>query len=157
MIIDEAGWFAICFTIFVVFFYGPIKKAIIGFLDTSIKKIADELHDAKSAKAHAEKEMHELKEALTLSEHQHKEMLKKAKRELEVIFDNRCAEFKKTMEYREKAAQASMRQMKIDAARAVEDSFLDLVIKNVISQITAKSSSKLDIQILQNISKKNAA
>ena len=157
MMLDEAGWFAICFITFVVLFYRPIKKAILGFLDSRIKEISDELYVAKTARLNAEKEMQNLREVLSLADHQRKDMIKKAKQELETIFDNRCAEFQRSIEYRQKAAESSVSQMKIDSMKAVEREFLDMVIENVVAQVRAKSSTKLDLQILQHASKQKAA
>lgn len=148
--INEETWLAICFTIFVILAYRPMKIALIGFLDNKIKAIHDELHETQNAKMEAEKEVQLIHSQLTLAEAQHKEMLAKARSELEETYNERKKELAKSIEYRIKAAQSQFNQMKLDAASNIEEAFLDLVVDTVTNHMHSKSSSKIDIQILDS-------
>lgn len=147
---NEETWLAICFAIFVILAYRPMKKALIEFLDSKIKIIRDELHDAQHAKMEAEKEILLMHAELALAETQHQEMLVKARSELEESYNERMQELIKSIEYRTKEAQSRFKQMKLEAIADIEDAFLDLVVEAVTNHMRTKSSSKVDIQILDN-------
>jgi len=152
IVMDEAAWLAICFVIFVILGFRPAKKAIIGFLDSKIKIIQDELHEAQAAIIAAENENKTLREQIAASDNNRKEMLENAKFEIESLYNERCESFKKSIEYRTKAAEASFEQMKVDAAAAIEGEFLDLVVDAVTSNMKKHASGKMDAQILKNAS-----
>ena len=98
MIMDETAWFAVCFVIFVVLAFKPAKGAILGFLDGKIKEIRDALTEAQNAKVEAEKELKSLHQEVADADHRHKEMIERAKDEIDVFYKERCAMFKKTIE-----------------------------------------------------------
>ena len=150
--IDETAWFGICFVVFIVLAFRPTKKAILGFLDGKIKEIQDALKGAQEAKMAAENELKILKEEIENADHLHKEMFERAKNEIEELYKERCIAFKKAMEYREKAAEVSLEQMKIDAASSVEGAFLGLVVDSVKAHMQKNASGKLDVAILKNVS-----
>ena len=152
MIMDETSWLAVCFVIFVILAFRPGKKAFVGFLDSKIKVIQDELCEAQNAKIASEKEIKELREQIAALDDHRKEMLDRAIVEIEAIYNERCDAFKKTIEYRAKAAEASLEQMKIDATSAVEGAFLNLVVNSVAEHMRKNASGKLDMQILKNAS-----
>jgi F-type H+-transporting ATPase subunit b len=152
IVMDEAAWFAVCFLIFVILAFAPAKKAIIGFLDGKIKNIQDQLNEAQRAKIQAEEENAQLRAQIDLSDKHHKEMFDKASLEIESIYNERCAAFKHTIEYRAKALESSLEQMKLDAASAIEGAFLDLVVDAVEVRMTKNASGKIDVQILKNAS-----
>lgn len=154
---NEETWLAICFMVFVLFAYKPIKKAILRFLDAKIKLIVDELHDAQHAKMEAEKEVQFIHAQIASAEEHHKEMLIRAKQEIDDLYEKRCMELTKAMEYRLKASETSLNQMIIDAAASVEGAFLDLVIETVENHMRKNASSKMDMQILKNNIDKEAA
>lgn len=154
---NEETWLAICFVIFVLFAYRPAKKAILGFLDTKIKLIVDGLHEAQRAKIEAEKEVQSIHAQIASAQEHNQEMLARAKQEIDDLYEKRCIELNKAMEYRMQAAKASLNQMKIDAVASVEGAFLDLVVETVEKHMRANSSSKMDMQILKSAIENKAA
>ena len=152
IVMDETAWLAICFAIFVILAFRPGKKAIIGFLDNKIKIIQDELNESNAARIAAENENKALREQIAASDSNRKEMLESAKFEIEALYNERCESFKKSIEYRAKAAEASFEQMKVDATSAIEGAFLDLVVDAVTSNMKKNASGKMDVQILKNAS-----
>lgn len=152
IVMDEAAWLAVCFVIFVILAFVPAKKAIIGFLDSKIKTIQDQLNEAQIAKVQAEEENAQLRSQIDLADKHHKEMFDKASLEIESIYNDRCAAFKHTIEYRAKALEISLEQMRLDAASAIEGVFLDLVVDAVEARMTKNASGKMDVQILKNAS-----
>ena len=152
MIMDETAWFAVCFVVFILLAFKPAKGAILGFLDGKIKEIRDALAEAQNAKIEAEKELKSLHQEIADADHRHKEMLERAKNEIDALYKERCATFKKTMEYREEAAKASLEQVKIDAASAVEGAFLGLVVDAVAGHMQKNASGKMDVNLLKNAS-----
>ena len=149
---DATAWFAVCFVIFIVLAFKPAKNAIFGFLDGKIKAINDALQEAQIAKMEAERDLKLLHEEMASADHRHHEMVEKAKEEIEALYNERCAAFKKTIEYREKAAEVSLEQMKVDAASAVEGAFLELVVDAVAGHMKKNASGRMDMTILKNAS-----
>lgn len=152
IVMDESAWLAVCFAVFVILAFRPGRKAINGFLDGRIKIIQDELNEAQAARIAAETENKALREQIAASDDHRSSMLERAKIEIEALYKDRCAAFKHTIEYRAKATEISLEQMKIDATSDIEGAFLDLVVDAVTSHMTKNASGKMDVQILKNVS-----
>ncbi len=149
--LDERAWLAICFTIFVIVFYKPIKKAILSFLDNRILQIRNELGDARKAKEAANAKLQEIQERLNATEKKHREMITSAKLEIEKIFEERCKGFEKSLEYRRNAAEERISQMQKEALEAMEKEFLSRVASSVSSYFQSKNSADLDLAIISSI------
>ena len=152
IVMDEASWLAVCFAIFIILAFRPAKNTIFGFLDSKIKLIQSELHEAEAARIAAAAENKALREQIATSEDHRHAMLERAKVEIEGIYRERCEEFKRAIEYRAKVAEASLEQMKIDATSDIEGAFLNLVVDAVKDHMIKNASGKMDTQILKNAS-----
>ncbi len=146
--LDEAAWLAICFVVFVVIGYRPIKRAILNFLDERIKQIRFDINAASAAKKNAAKELEELKEDLHLIEIHHAEAIKIAEIEIEKKFEERCIKFQKSIEYTRNSAKERIELMQKNAVVEIEKEFLDRVLHIVSNYFDKKNSTVLDLAVV---------
>jgi F-type H+-transporting ATPase subunit b len=149
-LLDEEGWLAICFVVFVVLSYRPIKNAILSFLDNKIDLIKKEASESHRLKLEAEEELKILQEEFEILEKKHAEALSKAKQEMSQNLKERCQEFDHNMEYRKNAAFQSLEQLKIDSTRKIEQGFLEIVLRVISDYTSSKQSGNLDCSIFDN-------
>ena len=146
--LDEKAWLAICFIIFVIVGYRPIKRLLLGFLDERIKKIKWEIDSAALAQKNAQRDLKELREDLQLIEKHHEEKIRLAEIEIEKKFEERCAKFQKSLEYTQNAAKEQIELMQKDAVAAIEREFLDRVFNVVSGYFNEKNSTELDLALV---------
>jgi F0F1-type ATP synthase membrane subunit b/b' len=148
--LDESAWLAICFIIFVLVGYRPLKRMILSFLDERIKQIKLEIDTAKTAKRNASIELDAFKEDLGLIENRHAEIIRIAKIEIEKKFEERCIKFEKSVEYTRNSAKEHIELMQKDAVAAIEREFLNRVLNLVSNYFEKKDSTELDLAIVSN-------
>lgn len=155
--IDEEGWLAICFVIFVILAYKPLKNAISSFLDGKIARIRKETEEAYELKRQAEEELKILQQELTKLEQMHAEALVKIKQEFEQNFKNSCKEYDHSISYRRDAALESLEQLKKEATRKIEQGFLEIVLGGIERYTLSNQSSALDIAMLDRATEKQVS
>jgi F0F1-type ATP synthase membrane subunit b/b' len=153
--LDAEGWVAICSIIFVCITYKPIKNAIMSFLDDKISAIQSTSIEAQNLKMNAEKELQVLKTELNEVEKKHITMLENAKNRFAQNIKTQCEEFDKTIDYRKHSALQSLSQAKMEAHRAIERDFLEMVLNSTSSYLSSNSSTDTDMTILEHTMGKN--
>jgi F-type H+-transporting ATPase subunit b len=146
--LDESAWLTICFIIFVVVGYKPIKRMILNFLDERIKQIKFEIDSANSAKKNSQKELDEFKEDIALLEKHNAEVIRIAGIEIEKIFEERCIKFEKSLEYTRNSAKEHIELMQKDAVAGIEREFLNRVLNLVSNYFEKKNSTELDLALV---------
>lgn len=149
--IDESAWLAICFALFIIIAYKPIKNSILSFLDNKIHIIVDYISNAQNAKNEAEQEVAKLKLELENIDAECTEMLIKAQTEIKRQLEDRCKEFDKSLNYKLQAAEESMKQMQTEVLDYVEQGLIKLITHKIATILEQKGSTSLDIKILQNL------
>ncbi len=146
--LDESAWLTICFMIFVVISYRPLKKIILNFLDERIKEIKLEIDTANITKKNAQQDLEEFKKDLKFIEKHNEEMIRVAEIEIEKKFQERCIKFEKSLEYTRNAAKEHIELMQKNAVAAIEKEFLGKMLNVVSRHFENKNSAELDLAVV---------
>ncbi len=130
---DEQFFVAVVTVIFFAMTFKPMKKAIVGMLDSRIESIRKNLDEAESLKKQALSLLHEAEAKLARTEKEAKQMLEHAREESEQIITNTRAKLEQDVEVRKKLALQKIQSFE---DKAIED------IKKNISLITVEVASK---------------
>jgi F-type H+-transporting ATPase subunit b len=122
--LDEKFWLAICFGIFVLLTYRPIKKAILGMLDGEIARIRKDLETSEAARIEAEKGFEELESELKKIIAERIILIKKAKDDASEVALENTKELENIIKRKERDAAASLTQVGNSAATEVRSSLI---------------------------------
>lgn len=123
MILDEKFWLAVCFAIFVGFTYRPIKKAILGMIDSRIDLIRNELKNAKVMRMEAEAALQKSQAQLDRIIADRDGLLKAAKADIDKVSKEGRRELEILLELKERDAENRLEQLKTRATKDLSESF----------------------------------
>jgi F-type H+-transporting ATPase subunit b len=142
MVIDEKFWLAICFVLFILLTYKPIKKAILGMLDGEIARIRKDLAAAEAARSEAENDFKELEQELARIRSQRNHLLSKAEKEASETIEEYKIELENTIKLRERDAATSLEQLGANAASEVRASLIQAA-KELAEEYATKHRAEL--------------
>lgn len=126
MILDEKFWLAVCFVIFVVIAYRPVKKAILGIIDRRIEFIRNDLKNAKTKRIEAEAKLKKSQAQLERVISERDGLLKTAKEDIGEIFKESEKELEILLQRKERDAESRLEQLKETATKDLSKAFTDI-------------------------------
>lgn len=142
MNLDEKFWLAICFVVFIIFAYRPIKKAVLGVIDRRIDLIRNELKNAKAMRVEAEAALEESQKHLESIVAARNNLLKTAKMDIAKISKESERELDILLERKERDTENRLEQLKANATKDLSKTFTK-VAKELTEQYFNENKSKL--------------
>lgn len=98
--LNEAGWFAVAFIVFIYFAYRPVRSSILGMLDKKIAAIRADIEESKALPQKAEELLQAIKNHLAEVDEQIADDLKNAEREIADLISEKAKELENFVEQR---------------------------------------------------------
>ena len=130
-IFNEEFWVAICFVIFIILAYIPVKKAILNALDSRIDIIKRQINETKNLRDEAENLLNEAKKEINNFEEYKKKVEKSAKESTAKLIDIRSKEMELILERQKESTYQSINHKKIKTSSELSEAFTDKVISVV--------------------------
>lgn len=153
--LDSHFIIAVCFIIFVYFSYKPIKKAILGSLDSKIKEIQDKIEETERLKKEAKVLLEEVEKEMSDFEERKKNILESAKVSTSRLVETKVKEIDLMLRRTKDSALKSIETKRLRANDQLRREFTDSVLSMVRTYLTeTKNNSTSDKEILEYLSKK---
>jgi F-type H+-transporting ATPase subunit b len=126
---EQEFWFAIAFVIFVVSAYAPIKKALVGNLDTRATTLRTELEDATRLRIEAQAMLDDFRAKQNEAVKATEDILAAARDEAERMRHEGEAELKRSLAAREAQAMDRIALAETNAIQAVKARAVEIAIR----------------------------
>lgn len=127
-IFNEEFWVAVCFVIFIILAYRPVKKAIFNALDARIDVIKKQITEAKDLRNEAEALLREAKKEISNFEDYKQAVMQDAKASTAKIVDMRTKEMENKLIRQKESAHQSIISKGEEVSGKLSQEFTDKVI-----------------------------
>lgn len=152
MKIDESFWIALCFLVFLVVIYRPIRKSLIGALDTKIDEIKKSLAEAEILNSEAQTLLAEIENSMESFEDTKKNMLDTVNNNSKILIETKKLEFDASLARTKDAALKSMTAELAKMQSELQQDFTESVIEVVKNYlITSNNNNCSETEIISHL------
>lgn len=137
---DESFWIAVCFVIFIVLTYRPIKKAIINSLDSRIDEIKKNMEQTQKLRDDARIILEQIELEMKSFESREQAILESAESSTSRMVESKTKEIDMQISRMRDSAEKSIGTIKAKASRELKDEFTDHVM-TLVRTYLAKSDN----------------
>lgn len=144
--IDERFWLAVCFAIFLLLVYKPIKSILFKFLDEYKKNIINKLDESKIILQESEKLLHDCKQKISNLTNETQGILDNAHRQASYIEDNAEKEFNEIYNKKLQNLKNILNYKRINSLKSQYAKMVDktlLIVTNTIKLTSTTESNNI--------------
>jgi len=144
-------WYAVSVAIFVGLFIWKGWKPLLGWLDSEIAKVREELDQAKKLHAEAEKTLNEYKSKQEEAQKEATAIIEKAKEDANRLRENAKHEVETELKRHEELAITRIKLAQEDAREEVRQFIIEEVMREVREKASKSDLASKDTKLVDNI------
>lgn len=143
-------WVAVSFVLFIVFLARPIAKIVNSMLQKRVEAIVKRITDAADLKDDAQKLLVEYERKFVNAELEANKILRKNKKEIELLKEESLAKLKSEMIIKEKEAEARLKAAQHEAMAEISILSTEMTIKAIKDAIVSKIDDKAQDELIDS-------
>lgn len=145
---DPAFWTAVAFVIFVIVMFRPVKKALLGGLDSRIEQIRAEVEEAQRLREEAQALLASYQRKQREAAQEAEEIVKQARHEAELHRQETEKAMDEMLKRQEALAVDKIAQARANAVQEVRDLAVDLAIAATQKILAEKTTGELSDKLI---------
>lgn len=151
---DESFWLAICFIVFLLIAYKPVRHGIIGTLDKNIEEIKQKLITTENIKQEAQALLLKVQSQMNSLADLKLAKLAEAEKEAQANFAYKLSELEALITYKKKEMLETLASKQAESINHARNDFVNKTVELVKSYCLASENNKVsDLAIMQALMK----
>lgn len=147
---DESFWIAVCFVLFIVLTYRPIKKAIVNSLDSRINEIKQTMEQTQKLRDDARIILEQIELEMKSFESREKSILESAESSTARMVENKTKEIDMQINRMRDSATKSITTLKSKASRELQEEFTQHVMTLVRTYLAESNNNSTGTEEIVN-------